>query len=413
VNHLNSTEINTAFAALGGLIVLLGLFSGFLKERLFLSDPFIALVAGILLSPAVFNWVNLSHWGSTKGILEQGARLAIAVQVVAIALRLPKGYVYQSRRSLMVLLGLVMPLMWLASGLLATWLLEVSIWQGMLIGAIVTPTDPVIGSAVVTGRIAENHLPGRIRNLISLESAANDGLAYPFVWLSILMLTRPTGEAMSHWIFKTILWEVVGAAIAGTVLGYGLGKLLLWVEQKQTQEKQSFLALTIAFSLLILGSIKLLGGDGIFGVFVAGIVFDNTVEGTERAEETEVQDAIDRFFTILIFALLGLVLPWQEWIALGWRGVGLAIAILLFRRLPAILLVQPLMPRLQSIKDALFVGWFGPIGVAALFYSILALKQTDFDLAWTVGSLVICSSVIVHGFTSTPSTKLYDANNRE
>ncbi|MUG91420.1 sodium:proton antiporter [Scytonema sp. UIC 10036] len=407
MDNLSSSEINIALLTLGGLVLVLGLFSGFLKKRLWLSDPLMALLAGVLLSPGVFGLIHLTHWGKPETILEEGARLAIAIQVMGVALRLPKEYIFNNRRILFILLGLLMPLMWLASGLLVYLILGLPVWVSLLVGAVLTPTDPVVSSSVVTGKVAEENLPDRIRNAISAESAANDGLAYPFVLLPILILTRPTGEALWHWFGKTLLWEVGGALLVGALIGLAAGKLLKWAERRQTVNKPSFLAYTIALSLVVLGFVKLIGCDGIFAVFAAGIAFDQVVGGQERSEEEGVQEAIDRFFTTNIFLLLGLYLPWQKWLELGWKGMLLVIAVLFLRRLPAVLVLRPFLGKLKKLPDALFIGWFGPIGAAALFYAFLSMRKTGLEEPWVVASLVICASILVHGFTATPLATLY------
>lgn len=66
--------------------------------------------------------------------------------------------------------------------------------------------------------------------------------------------------------------------------------------------------------------------------------------------------AVDRFFTIYIFVLLGLALPWQQWLELGWKGLLLVVAVLLLRRSPAFLLLRPLLGQLKSWQDTLFLG---------------------------------------------------------
>jgi len=407
MSQLTSSEINIALVTIGGLVIVLGLFSGFLKERFFLSDPIVALLIGVLLSPSVLGLIDLAHWGKPEGILEQGARLALAIQVMGVALRLPKAYPFKQWRILAVLLGLVMPLMWLISGLLVYLLLGLPFWVAMLVGAVITPTDPVVSTSVVTGKVAQQNLPNRIRHSLSAESAANDGLGYPFVLLPILILTKPPGEALVHWFTKTLLWEVGAAVILGALIGYAAGPLLRWAEAKQTIEKPSFLAYTVALSLAVLGFIKLIGSDSILAVFAAGIAFDMVVGGRERDEEENIQEAVDRFFTLYIFVLLGLALPWQQWLELGWRGLLLVVAILLLRRLPAMLLVRPLLGRLRGMQDVLFLGWFGPIGVAALFYAFLSLRKAGVEEPWIVGSLVICASILAHGLTAVPLAKLY------
>jgi sodium/hydrogen antiporter len=101
-------------------------------------------------------------------------------------------------------------------------------------------------------------------------------------------------------------------------------------------------------------------------------------------------------------------LPWEGWLELGWRGLLLVVAVLLLRRLPTVLALRPLLgPLRRRTKDVLFLGWFGPIGAAALYYATFSFRETGIEEAWVVGSLIICASVVVHGLTATPLTKLY------
>jgi sodium/hydrogen antiporter len=103
-----------------------------------------------------------------------------------------------------------------------------------------------------------------------------------------------------------------------------------------------------------------------------------------------------------------MALPWEGWLELGWGGLLLVAAVLVLRRLPAVLALRPLLGPLRSKgKDVLFLGWFGPIGAAALYYAAFSYRETGIEAAWTVGSLVICASLLVHGISATPLTKLY------
>lgn len=97
-----------------------------------------------------------------------------------------------------------------------------------------------------------------------------------------------------------------------------------------------------------------------------------------------------------VFALLGLMLPWREWAALGWKGTLPALSVLLLR---------PLLSPLHRVRDALLIGWFGPIGVGSLFYATLARRETGGELPWTVGSLLVVASVVAHGLSATPLTR--------
>jgi len=81
--------------------------------------------------------------------------------------------------------------------------------------------------------------------------------------------------------------------------------------------------------------------------------------------------------------------------------------VLLFRRIPVILLLAPVMPLWKNWKLALLAGHFGPIGISALFYSMVILDKSGHDIAWVAGSLVVTASLVVHGTTAAPSARLW------
>jgi NhaP-type Na+/H+ or K+/H+ antiporter len=399
--------VNMTLALVGMLILMLGLFSGPIRGRLWVSEPLIALGVGFLLGPAFWSGVLPREW-ATPEVIEQVARITLSIGLMGVALRLPAHYMRRHWRPITVMLVVVMPFMWLSSGLLTAWILGLPIWLALLIGAIAAPTDPVVASSIVSGRAAKRIIPERVRHLLSGESGANDGLGLPFVMLCILMLTRPSGEGISHWLMQTLLYEVGMGLLLGGMLGYAGGWLFKWSEERDYIEEVSFLGYTLALTLAVLGLCKLAGTDAIFAVFVSGLTFSWVVGDSERHEEENVQEAISQFFTLPIFVLIGLIAPWQAWLALGWKGLLLAIAVLLLRRLPIVLLTWRFIGPLKSWPDALYAGWFGPIGVAALLYAHMAVSQTQYHQAWVIGSLLICASLVAHGITATPLMRLYE-----
>ncbi len=390
------------------MLLLLGMLGGVLKERTPVSEPLIALIAGVLIGPAALGFLDLAELGDQALILEEAALVTLGVALVGVALRLPIGYSSGNWRLLFVLLGIVMPLMWIAGGLLAPLILGVPFWVAVLIGAIVTPTDPVVASSIVAGGVAERNLPARLRHAISSESGFNDGLALPFVVLPVLVLTEPPGEVLGHWLTHTVLLEIAAGAALAALIGYLAGKTLRWAERKETMEHSSLLTISLALSLTVLGVTELLHLNGVLAAFVAGIVFNFAGSSDAKESQEEIQEAISRFFDLPIFVLLGTALPWQGWLDPGWRGPLLVVAVLVLRRLPAVLALRPLLGPLRGrAKDVLFLGWFGPIGAAALYYAAFSFRETGVEEAWVVGSLIICASVLVHGVSATPLTKLY------
>src|SRR5215207_2289686 len=140
-----------SLAAVGGLLLLLGMLGGLLKERTPVSEPLIALLAGVLIGPSALGLLDLADLGDQALILEEAALVTLGVALVGVALRLPVGYSRRNWRLLFVLLGIVMPLMWIAGALLAYLIVGVPFWVAVMIGAFVTPTDPVLASSIVAG----------------------------------------------------------------------------------------------------------------------------------------------------------------------------------------------------------------------------------------------------------------------
>lgn len=399
------TEFNIAITAIGALVLVLGVISTPLK-RSWISMPMLALVLGVLLGPQATGCLQISTWGDPYLVMEQAARLTLAVGLMGAALRLPGGFVRSHWRSLAILLGFGMPSMWLASSLILYGVLDVPLLLALVVGAAICATDPVIASTIVTGSLAQTNVPSATRHALTGESGANDGLTYACVMLPLLLLSHGgDGQPWSQWFLRVVLWEVVAAAALGAALGAAAGFSLRTAERRGFIDRHSFLSFTLALTLVSLGGGKLLGTDGILVVFIAGLTLDAVVDTRDRHEEENIQEAVGQFFTLPIFTLLGLYLPWQQWWELGWRGAVLVVLLLLLRRPPLIMLLQPKVPVLRTRAEAAFLGWFGPIGVAAVFYAALAVRHTGNEQIWTLTSLLVCASVVAHGVTAAPLTR--------
>jgi sodium/hydrogen antiporter len=386
--------------------MVLGLGSKWL-EKSPIPATLLALVIGILLGPEVLAIIDLAALGEKSLILENAARLTLGIGLVSVALRIPKEYLWQHRREMLILVVVGMLLMWLISALLIYLILGIPFWLASLLGAIIAPTDPIAATPIVTGSVAEENLPEKIRNAISFESGANDGLSYLFVFLPLLMLTRNTEAALSHWFLHTLLWEVVVATLFGLLIGFAAARLLQAAERRNLIKEDWRLVYTVSVALFAIGAGKLMNSDEVLVVFAAGVAFVQVVSSEDRGAEEKGQEAVNRFFSIPIFALLGTAIPWAGWLALGWSGVLLAIAVLLLRRPAVLLLLRRFLPSLKGNTDALFLGWFGPIAVAAMYYGALAEHRLQDPFIWDVVSLIICASVVAHGVSAAPLTRVY------
>jgi NhaP-type Na+/H+ or K+/H+ antiporter len=266
-------NINVILAVLGGTTLAMALVSKWLSASPF-PPTLVALFIGIGVGPEALNLIDPEAFPDKSVLLENAARLALGIGLVGVALRIPSIYPRQSWREMVTLIGLGMPLMWAISTGLIYLILGLPFWMAALIGAIVTPTDPVAATPIVTGSVAEKNIPERIRHAISFDSGANDGLGYLFVFLPFLILTKPAEEALSHWFMKTILWEAGAAAVLGLLLGFVFGKLLRVSEAAGGIKSEWRLVYTAALGLFALGVGKLIHSDEVLVVFAAAAAFD-------------------------------------------------------------------------------------------------------------------------------------------
>ncbi|MFH5804503.1 cation:proton antiporter [Alienimonas sp. DA493] len=402
---------------LGGAVVMaIAAFHGRITRTAGTSGPLLALLGGIAAGPVGLGWLDPTDWGEPAGWMQPAALLTLAIGLTGVALRLPRRCVLSRAHltTIGTLLGPVMLAMWAASTCCAAVVLGLDRWAAALVGAAVVPTDPVLASAVVSGDFARERLPGRLRHAISAESGTNDGLAVPLVALAAAGLagSLAAAEGWCNWFAEAVLREAVGAALLGAACGCAAAFLLNWSERERDTDETGLLAFALALTLAVLGAAGVLGVSGPLAVFAAALAFTWGLSGDERREEGEIQDAVNQFFLLPIFGLLGAVLPWGEWAAFGWRGPAFVAALLLVRRPPWLWLIgrffPALLPDLKENRDRLFAGWFGPIGVAALYYA--AEYHADLPVLWPAVTLAVAGSTLVHGATAAPFTRRYAAD---
>lgn len=388
-------------ALFAGALLVFAAFSRVL-QRASLPGPLLCLVFGVLIGPHVLGVLRIEDLGLPQGtLLEQVARITLAVGLAGVALRLPHGYWRANARWILVVIGLGMPLMLVVATGVLWWGLGASLVVALLVGAIVTPTDPVVTTPIVTGSLAEEKVTERVRHNLSGESGINDGLGYLFVMLPVLLVTEPD-RAWRELLTTVLLREVVGGALVGAATGFLLAKLFNLVQGKGLMEESSYLAFIVPLALFLLGAGKLIGTDALLVVFVGVAVFGQVIPQRAEDEEDKVHDAVARLFLLPVFLLLGLALPFDEWAGLGWATPVVVVAAVLVRRLVTIWALRPLITGMHDRSETAFLSWFAPVGVSALFYATLAERHTGNHDVFVYATLAITGSVVVHGLTSAP-----------
>lgn len=392
-------------------ISLLMIFSGVIFKKLqssSVTEPFLALIFGIILGPDVLQLIKSAPQKVEFKVLKVACEFTIAIALMATALRLPQKFFRKNiqTQSNLVIFGIIF--MWLLSTVVAYLVLPgLSFPECLLLGAIVTPTDPVVASTLTTGTTAKKYLPGFLRNSLSFEAGVNDGLTYPVIYLS-LFLAGAASFGFGEWFTRILLYENILCAILAYLVGRGAGYLMKKGHKAGLMSNKVIFSFSLAVTLVLLGGFNLLKMNGIIAVFVGGYAFAQDLTNHEDLEEERVQDAMERMTTVPVFFILGLILPWHEWYSLGWNAVAVVVLILFLRRMPALLILMPVLPLFRKkIYSSLLVGWFGPIGVATLYYAVHMHEKSGMKEMWIIPSLVVAASTIVHGFTSVPLEKFY------
>jgi len=409
MNH-EQIELNLVLAVASAMALVFGLFSAWVR-RSWISGPSVAIVVGFLLGPTGFGWVTSPRFAAHEALMLTTAEVTLALGVMAAALRIPPGFLRRHAGSVGLLLVVGMVGMWLVSAGFVWLIIGVSWTAAMLVGAVLTPTDPVLAGSIVTGPVAEENVGQPLRHVLTAESGINDGLAYPIVVIAMLLGQGSDDADWQQVLTETILWHVVGAVLLGLAAGSLTGWCVEWACAKHSIETTSFLIVSLALTAAVVAGAKLLDVNSILAVFVSGQSMAHTVTRSERLREYQIQEAVTRVFILPGFLLFGVALPVAGWLELGWRGVALVAGILVLRRLPILLGLKKMTPALHDWRDAMFVGWFGPIGIAALFYACSAAQQTGNEQIWTVASLVILASTVIHGVSAVPLTQLYGSTN--
>lgn len=379
------------------------------------------------MGPQCLNWFDPIQWGNSDSITLEISRIVLCLQIFAVAVELPKKYMLKHWLSVVMLLLPVMTAGWLIIGLFV-WILipGLNFSSSLLVSACITATDPILAQSVVSGKFAQR-VPGHLRNLLSAESGCNDGMAFPFIYLSLNLIINYDNprKIVKDWICITILYECIFGCILGICIGYGGRIAIKFAEEKKIIDRESFLAFYVVLAFMCAGFGSILGVDDLLVSFAAGTAFSWNGWFSKKTEESKVSTVIDLLLNLAYFVYFGAIIPWPRFndhtIGIDiWRLIVLAIVVIFLRRIPAVFLFKPLIPDIKSWREALFVGHFGPIGVGAIFASILARAELEgFDTGlktplkelpskgaknwqliaciWPIACFLIVTSIVVHG----------------
>ncbi|MBU1225318.1 MAG: sodium:proton antiporter [Gammaproteobacteria bacterium] len=417
------------FLLVGGLLLVRALTAPML-QRLPVTPAIVYLAVGLLVGPTVF---GLFHFNPLQesALLEVLTEVVVLISLFSAGVKMPVP-VSLARWRTPILLATVS--MAVSVGLVAAFayfLLGLPLGAGVLLGAILAPTDPVLATDVQTRHPRDRD---QLRFTLSCEAGMNDGSAFPFVMLGMGLLgLHELGELGLRWALVDVLWATAAAiaigVLSGAALAYlarklrghpprhklmddflGLGLIGVAYGLSVQIDAWGFLAVFFAAVALRQTELKLAGADPAdpgrpqssqIKPEAANAIPDNEPAPTVSEGSLVFKEHLERLSELMLILLIGGTLFLDSW---SWRAVGLALFLFMVAR-PVSVLVGLFGTR-TSWQIRSMVGWFGVRGIGSLYYLMYAIQhglpeELALDLI-QLTLIVVALSILVHGTSVKP-----------
>lgn len=375
-------------------------------------------------APIVFTGVGtvigVWFWAGTDTAIVHGiAEIALALILFHDAAQVRPRQIRSDAGACARLLLIGFPLTVVLGVFAAQWLMPgVGIWPALLLAAALAPTDAGLGAPTVLNPV----VPVRIRRILNVESGLNDGLATPVVLFAIAAAAAADSDSGSVGVASAVgaaLVELAGGLVVGVVLGAGCGRLLAYADRRARLATELLTVATLAIPVAAYYGSVALHANGFVAAFVAGTAFAagftrptarQPVVAADAAEEPlQLAAWVSTALGYAVWALFGVIGVAQLFLMVSWSGVIFAVlSLTVLRMLPvAISLIGS---RFTS-RTVLFVGWFGPRGLASVIFALIAVEELEFtdETRMVIGAITVTVllSVILHGLSAAPGADRY------
>ena len=386
----HADEFETAALVLGLLLVGGALIAG-VARRSFISLTAIFVLAGFVLGDGV---TGVLDFDPTSGFVASLTTVALIVILFRDGLEVESEMLQSAWRLPLRKLVLAMPITCVVVAFATHTLTDLPWTASFLVGALLSPTDPVLSSGVVTNP----RVPRVIRHSLNLESGLNDGLALPAVLaFSAALVTESDGFV---W-WRFVLQDVTLGLLFGVVIGYAAAKLLPTRASVNSHQK-SLYALGVAFATYG-AAVATPEGNGFIAVFVCAIVLGIAREDIGHCFADRAEDIIE-LVKVAVFVVFGSLLTFGGLFGDGWAAVAIVAVTLLVAR-PVAVFIALAGTRVDTATKG-FMAWFGPKGVATMTFSLLVLGESipGNERIFNIAALAVFCSIILHGLSDTPGS---------
>jgi sodium/hydrogen antiporter len=390
-----ASDFQVSLLVLGGMLVAGALVSG-LARRSVVSLTAMFVLVGFVLGDG---GLDVLHFSARSEFVGDLATVALIVILFRDGLEV-EGELLQAHWHLPFRkLVLAMPLTAAIVAVATRVLTGLSWTESFLLGALLSPTDPVLSASVVTNP----RVPRIIRHSLNLESGLNDGLALP----AVVALAAALAPSASNFVWWRFLVEDLTIGLAsGLVVGFAAALLLPrehGLEHEMPAFQKSLFALGTAFATYGVAVLPP-HGNGLIAVYVAAITLGIRRPDIRSYFARQAEDLVE-IVKLGIFVVFGSLLTIHGLFTDGWAAIGIVAVTLLLAR-PAAVFTALIGTRTDTATRA-FMSWFGPKGVATITFSLLVLSQQieAGSRIFNIAALTVFCSIIAHGLTDTPGTE--------
>ncbi len=384
---------------IAALILFFGAISGRL-ERTVLTPPMLFVGVGLLICPSVF---GISEMDRQSAVLHLVAEITLIVVLFTDAARIDFRLLSHNYSVPVRMLAIGMPLT-VAAGVLAAapFFPEFALVELALLAAVLTPTDAALGQVVVSSK----QVPVRVRQGLNVESGLNDGVALPAI---VILAALASGHSEGHNWPLFVAQQLILGPLAGVAAGYLGGKLLTWARASKWMNHTNEQLAGISIALLAFSGAEVVHGNGFIAAFVAGLTLGNTARSACTCIY-EFAEAEGQLLALLAFLFFGMTMAPEAIEMLNWSTVAyVALSLTVIRMLPVFL---SLAGTGLQLPTKLFLGWFGPRGLATILFAILILDDSPSPRSQEivlVAMTAVLVSIVAHGVTALPLAKAYGA----
>jgi NhaP-type Na+/H+ or K+/H+ antiporter len=389
------TSTEAALTVLGALLVFGALVSG-IARRSILSLTAVFVLAGFVLGRDGF---DVLRFEPTSGFVSVLAVVALVVILFRDGLEVEGELLRTEWHLPLRKLVLAMPITAAIVALAVAAFTDLSWTEAFLVGALLSPTDPVLSSSVVTNP----RVPRVIRHSLNLESGLNDGLALPPV-LALVAALDVSGGDFVWWRFvlQDVTLGFAYGVVVGLVASVALPRGGSLTESIPAHQKALY-ALGVAFLTYGLTTLPP-HGNGFIAVYVCAITLGIRRPDIRGYVEARADDIIE-IVKLGIFVVFGSLLTLDGLFGDGWAAVAIVVVTLLVAR-PAAVAIALTGTRLSRAARG-FMAWFGPKGVATMTFSLLVLASgvAAGERIFNLAALAVLCSIVAHGLSDTPGSE--------